>query len=79
MAVYVSPTLCNGVEALWVRDVVWCSVTAVGRMFRKPPVMVTVTGWKFPAVRVQIRGVNWGQRTGRWLVKTWWKILLNSV
>ena len=26
-----------------------------------------------------MRGVNWGQRTGRCLVKTWRKLLLNSV
>ena len=79
MAVYVSPNICAGVEVLWGRDVVWCSVAAVGRLLRKPPGMVTVPGWKFPVVRVRIRGIKWGQRTGVWLVKTWCKILLKSV
>ena len=41
--------------------------------------MVTVSGWKFTVVRVLMRGVKWVQRTGRWLVKTWWKLSLNSV
>ena len=41
--------------------------------------MVTVPGWKCPVVRVRMIGVKWGQRTGRWLVKAWRKLLLNSV
>ena len=45
-------------------------VTAVGRLCRKPPGMVTVSGWKCPVVRVLMRGVKWGQCTRRWMVKT---------
>ena len=52
---------------------------AVDRMCWKIQGMVTVPGWKCPVVRVRMRGVKWGQRTGRWLVKTLWKLSLNSV
>ena len=52
---------------------------AVDRLFWNPPVMVTVSGWKCPVVRVLMRGLKWGQHTGRWLVKTWRKLSLNSV
>ena len=55
-----------------------CAVTAVGRLCQKPPGMLTVPGWNFPVTRVWMRGVKWGQRTGRWLVKAWWKLSLNS-
>ena len=48
-------------------------------MLWKPPGMVTVTGWKFTVVSVRMRGVKWGQCIRRWLVKTWRKLLLNSV
>ena len=41
--------------------------------------MVTVPGLKCPVVRVQMRVLKWGQRTGRWLVKAWRKLYLNSV
>ena len=47
-----------------------CGVTAVGVLFRNPPGMVTVSEWKCPVFRFLMRGVRWGQRTGRWLVKT---------
>ena len=52
---------------------------AVGRLCWKPPGIVIVSRWKCPVVRVLMRGVKWDQRTGRWLVKTWWKLSLNSV
>ena len=44
-----------------------------------PPEMVTALGRKCPVVRVMMRGVRCGQRTGRWLVKTCRKLSLNSV
>ena len=52
---------------------------AVGRLCRNPTVIVEVSGWKCPVVRVLMRGVKWGQRTRKWLVKTWRKLSLNSV
>ena len=58
---------------------VWCGVMAVSRLCRNPPGIVTVSGWKCAVVRVLMRGVQWDQITGRWLVKTWWKLSLNSV
>ena len=56
----------------------WCGVIAVGRLCRNPPRMVTVSRWKCPVVRFLVTGVKWDQHTGRWLVKTWRKLLLNS-
>ena len=78
MAVYGSPPLC-AVDALWGGVVVWCCVTVVCRLYRNPPGMVTVSGWKCLVVRVMMRGVKWDQCTGRWPVKTWRKLSLNSV
>ena len=69
MAVYRSPPLC-AVDVLWGGDVVWFGVTAVGRLCWNTPGMVTVSGWKCLFVKVLMRVLKWGQRTGRWLVKT---------
>ena len=76
--VYGFHPLC-AVDGLWVGAVDRCGATAVVRLFQNPPGMVTVSGWKCPVVRVLIRGVKWGQYTGRWMVKTWQKLSLDSV
>ena len=67
------------VEVLWDGPALWCGATVVGRLCRNPPGMVTVPRLKCPVVRVRMRGLKWGQRTGKWLVKAWQKLLLNSV
>ena len=59
-----------------------CSAAVVGRggvrtgrvSSFNPLVLVTVPGNTFPSMKVQIRGVKFGQLTGRWLLKTFKKL-----
>ena len=79
MVVWDSPPQCGVVEVLWGRPEFQCGLTVVGMLCLNLPGMVTVPKWKYPVVRVQMRGVKWDQLTGRWLVKAWRKLSLNSV
>ena len=57
-----------------VRDNVLGGSGVIGMLGQNPLGMVTVTGCKCPLVRVLIREVECGQRTGRWIKKTCQKL-----
>ena len=78
VAVLASPPQYGVVKVLWGWPALRCGATVAGRLCRNHPGMVTVPGLKCSVVRVQMMGVKWGQRTGRWLEKAWRKLLLNS-
>ena len=52
---------------------------SAGGGYLEPPGIDTEFDLKWPVVRVLTRGTNWGQRTGRRLMKTWRDLSLNSV
>ena len=78
--VEVFPPCCSFCCVLGDGDYVLGGAGELGMLGQKPPGMVTVPGWKWPVVNnILIMGVKWGQRSGRWLVKTCRKLFLNLV